>query len=168
MHAHSWRWPSARTTTTSQYCDNVPLTLKRSKNELTVAVTGLNFETFTADRFIFIISSLAKPFKSHSHTALFNHCQKESNSMRSFSKQINVFFSLHNLRFQATPTERDCLSHCKRKNECQGQEITKDYVPECITNCRNICNTDRKEAVKLSKFSSVWESSKKTTWNNQL
>jgi len=52
-------------------------------------------------------------------------------------------------KFQATPTERDCLSHCKRKNECQGQEITKDYVPECITNCRNICNTDRKEAVKL-------------------
>jgi len=49
-------------------------------------------------------------------------------------------------KFQATPTERDCLSKCKRDNECQGQEITKDHVPECITHCRDICN-DRKGAV---------------------
>lgn len=49
-------------------------------------------------------------------------------------------------KFQATPTERDCLSKCKRDNECQGHEITKDHVPECISNCREICN-DRKGAV---------------------
>jgi len=61
-------------------------------------------------------------------------------------------------KFQATPTERECLSQCKRDTECQGQEISKDNVPECIQNCRNICN-DRKGAV----ISMLGRSSAKTS-----
>jgi len=61
-------------------------------------------------------------------------------------------------KFQATPTERECLSQCKRDTECQGQEISKESVPECIQNCRDICN-NRKGAV----ISMLGRSSAKTS-----
>lgn len=50
-------------------------------------------------------------------------------------------------KYQATEQERKCLQDCKRKTNCQGQNITKNNVPECIQHCRDECTGDRKEII---------------------
>lgn len=50
-------------------------------------------------------------------------------------------------KYQATEQERKCLQECKRDTNCQGQNITKNDVPECIQHCRDECTGDRKEII---------------------
>lgn len=50
-------------------------------------------------------------------------------------------------KYSASSNERACLQDCKRANNCQGKEISKGNVPECIQDCRDQCTSDRKEKI---------------------
>lgn len=50
-------------------------------------------------------------------------------------------------KYSASANERECLQNCKRSTNCQGKQITKENVPECIVNCRDQCTKERKDKI---------------------
>lgn len=67
--------------------------------------------------------------------------------MRLFKYAAVVAVASAGKKFEANEEERECISQCKDRISCHGQDNT-DGPTECIQECRDECISERKDAIK--------------------
>lgn len=67
--------------------------------------------------------------------------------MRLFKYAAVIAVATAGRKFETNEEERDCMSVCKHRLVCHGQDNT-DGPTECIQTCRDECTSGRKKAIK--------------------
>merc|ERR1711970_1371034 len=87
------------------------------------------------------------PFSALLYKNVYRDRNNKQRIMRLFKIALAVSAVSAGDKYQATEQERKCLQDCKRKTNCQGQNITKDNVPELSnTAATNVLATERKSS----------------------
>jgi len=68
--------------------------------------------------------------------------------MRLFKYAAVVAVASAGKKFEANEEERECISQCKDRISCHGQDNT-DGPTECIQECRDECISERKKPLKI-------------------